>query len=157
MRVENITTPKNSIYNTEQQKRDEEIKIMGNRTALVLLSLSGLASAGLVGASLFHNKRIKIRNLEETIKSMDMIINNGILLRGGKRYTGKLEYYSKKGLPKTRVYENGLVKSVETNRGKYSTKLIINRDTEGKAVSYDLYRYELGKNPKKEISRQIEV
>ena len=157
MRVENITTPKSSIYNTEQLKQEEEIKIMGNRTALVLLSLSGLGCLGLLGAGILHNKKIKIKNLEETVKSMDMVINNGVLLRGGKGYTGKLEYYSKKGLLKTRIYEDGLVKSLETNRGKYTSKLVINRDTNSKIVSYDLYRYELGKNPQKEISRQIVV
>ncbi len=157
MRVENITTPKSSIYNTEGLKKEEEIKIMGNRTALVLLSLSGLATLGLIGASFFHSKNIKIKNLEETVKSMDMVINNGLLLRGGKGYSGKLEYYSKSGLSKTRIYADGLVKSLETNRDKYTSKLVINRDTKGKIISYDLYRYELGKNPQKEISRQTAV
>lgn len=150
MRVENISvnTPPVFKSNIEEYDYERMLERRANRTAMVLLSLSGLATLGLAVASVTHDKKFGLKNFAETIKNRGIIFNKGIAMLNGEKFSGKLRYLTKNNFVKTRFYKDGLLSGVDTNRDySVSTRLQIKRNNDGKITSFILKRLSLWKKP----------
>ena len=149
MRIENITLPVSaSVFKSTVEENDKILERRANKTAAVLLSLSGLATLGLVGVGIMHDKKLALKGFDEVVKNKGIVFDKEIATLKGEAFSGRLKYLSKNNLVKTRVYKNGLLDSLTTER-RYgdSTKLLLERDNEGKIKSFVLRKLSLWHRP----------
>lgn len=150
MRVENISVNTAPVFknNIEETNYEKMLERRANRTALVLLGLSGLATLGFAAASVTHDKKLGLKSFAQTVKNKGIVFDRGLALLNGEKFSGKLRYLTKNNFVKTRFYKDGLLSAVDTKRDySPSTRLQIERNDDGKVTSFILKRLSLWKKP----------
>ena len=150
MRVENISVNTAPVFknNIEETNYEKMLERRANRTALVLLGLSGLATLGLAAASVTHDKKLGLKSFAQTVKIKGIVFDRGLALLNGEKFSGKLRYLTKNNFVKTRFYKDGLLSAVDTKRDySPSTRLQIERNDDGKVTSFILKRLSQWKKP----------
>ena len=93
MRIENIKPAAVPAYiNNQENYEYMELESRANKTAAVLLTLSGLATLGLVGAGFMYNRKSGLKTFNETVKNKGIkytdlansIKNQFVMLKGIK-------------------------------------------------------------------------
>ncbi len=146
--IQSIGTPifKNlNIENTQPQEDfDRILEKKAEKTAYILLSLSGLATLGFAGAVLLHDKKFGLKNFNTTLCNKGITFNNDLATLNGEKFSGKIKYLTQNKLVKIRYYNEGLLTRLDTLREHcHSTRLEILRDNNGKIKSYTLKRLNL--------------
>ena len=159
MRIENIKPAAVPAYiNNQENYEYMELESRANKTAAVLLTLSGLATLGLVGAGFMYNRKSGLKTFNETVKNKGIKFDNKTAFIDGEKFSGALKYITKNNLIKTRLYKDGLLSSIDTKRElSDSTRLLIERDKDGKIVSFTLKRMKLWRKPETIHTKQIRV
>ncbi len=147
MRIENIThTVATPVFKNTNENDDNALKKRGNQTAGILLSLSGLATLGLAGAGIAYDKKSSLKIFNEVVREKGICFKNGVALLNNEKFSGKIKYLTNNNLVKTRIYKNGLLSGVDTQRKNgVSTRLLLERNNSGKITSFVLKRLELCK------------